>query len=244
MPAVIRRLPRPAMVVSVAALLALVLLSACGDDCDRRPAASTPTPTPVTADSATPRPTGRVPTAQFTATGTRAPSSPTTPEATATSTPTRLVTDVEITIGSTATGPGVTASVDVVLTAGSPVAGTQNDIAFPIEATIAARSNGRPDCTANPDIRKEATVFSFQPSGCTPGIDCTGIRAIVISFSNLDPIAVGSVLYTCRVNVADAAFDIYPLTCSRPGASDPEGNALDTTCEDGEILIAAEETRP
>lgn len=53
--------------------------------------------------------------------------------------------------------------VGVTLTAGSPVAGTQNDVAFPPDAPIAAAQNGRPDCTVNPAM--DATVFSFQPPG-------------------------------------------------------------------------------
>jgi hypothetical protein len=77
------------------------------------------------------------------------------------------------------------------------VAGTQNDINFPREAQIAATDNDTPDCAVNPDIGKEATGFVFLPHGCTPGVDCTGVRALVLSTSNVDPIPDGSVLYTC-----------------------------------------------
>jgi len=152
---------------------------------------------------------------------------------------------VEIDVGYAEALPGDTALVEVVLhTDGLEVAGIQNDIGFDREVAIAARTDGKPDCQVNPAIDKAATTFVFHPSGC--GLSpCVSMRAIVISLDNVSPIADGSVLYTCRLAVAagvPAAAHFLP--CSNAGASDPEGNALATTCRDGEVLLPEKSPRP
>jgi len=245
-----------------AVLVGAVLLSACGgDEQHAGPAAlSTVPPTRfATRLAATASPTAGAPsdgipssipvTATVTPPRTGIPATPgttitpactsTTPIATATPTATHIDTDVVLTIDSVLAEPGQAVDVGVSLTAGDAVVGIQNDIELPSEAPIAATSAGGPDCAVNPAIDKSATSFAFQPFGCVPGTDCTAVRAIVISFSNIDVIPVGSVLYTCRVNVSLDAFSgpVYPLTCSMPGASDAGGFALPTTCEDGEVAI-------
>jgi hypothetical protein len=63
---------------------------------------------------------------------------------------------------------------------------------------------GLPDCAVNPDIHKNATSFAFEPPSCTPGLTCTGVRAIVISFTDSNPIEPGSVLYTCNFAIDSA----------------------------------------
>jgi hypothetical protein len=116
------------------------------------------------------------------------------------------------------------------------VAGTQNDLSFEMEAAIQAREDGRPRCERNESIDKEATVFSFQPPGCTAGVSCTGVRALVLSLSNIEPIASGTTLYTCSVAISEnAGFEPYPMRCSNAAASDPAGSALATTCVDGSV---------
>jgi MYXO-CTERM domain-containing protein len=123
-------------------------------------------------------------------------------------------------------------------TEGAQVAGTQNDIGFAAPIGVAAKTNGRPDCTVNGDINKGGTSFAFQPSGCTAGTDCTGARALVLALDNVDPIADGSVLYACQVKIAaDAAAGNYPLTNTNTGASDPDGVALTTTGTDGSVTV-------
>ncbi|HSP97140.1 MAG TPA: hypothetical protein VL049_07830, partial [Candidatus Dormibacteraeota bacterium] len=139
----------------------------------------------------------------------------------------------------TATGnPGDTVGVDVSLTTDASIAGTQNDIAFAAPIAIAAKANGKPNCAVNEAIDKASTTFAFQPSGCTAGTDCTGVRALVLSFDNVTPIPTGSVLYTCQVAIAgDAASGDQPLTCSNPGASDPGGTAVPATCTNGKVTV-------
>jgi hypothetical protein len=139
--------------------------------------------------------------------------------------------DVAINVGSASGNDGDVVSFDVTLsTAGAQVSGTQNDITFDANAPIQAKTNNRPDCAVNPDIGKEATSFSFRPSGCTPGSTCTGVRALVLSTSNTDAIPDGSVLYTCMVAIgASAPNGNYPLECSNQGASNPKGAAFNGT---------------
>jgi hypothetical protein len=145
--------------------------------------------------------------------------------------------DATIIINDASGDAGTTTSFDVALETGTDVAGTQNDIAFADPLSIPARSNGRPDCAVNPDIEKGGTSFAFQPSGCTAGTDCTGIRALVLALDNVDPIPTGSVLYTCQLAIAAGATGTATLTCNNPGASDPDGGALDTDCQDGTVTI-------
>jgi MYXO-CTERM domain-containing protein len=145
---------------------------------------------------------------------------------------------VTVQVGTVSAQAGTTAELPVTLsTGGDDVAGTENVITFDSDAPIAARANGRPDCTVNPDIDKTATAFAYQPPGCTAGTDCTAVKAVVLSTANVDPIPDGSVLYTCNVAVAAGATGELLETCSEPGASDPEGQSLDSACSGGGITI-------
>ncbi|HSP96128.1 MAG TPA: hypothetical protein VL049_02635 [Candidatus Dormibacteraeota bacterium] len=140
----------------------------------------------------------------------------------------------------TATGnAGDTVGVDVSLTTDASIAGTQNDIAFAAPIAIAAKANGKPNCAVNEAIDKGGTSFAFQPSGCTAGTDCTGVRALVLALDNVAPIPTGSVLYTCQVAIAGGATSgDQPLTCSNSGASDPDGNAVTATCTNGKVTVS------
>jgi MYXO-CTERM domain-containing protein len=148
--------------------------------------------------------------------------------------------DATIIIGSASGDPGTTVDVSVSLETGTDVAGTQNDIAFAAPIAIAAKANGKPDCAVNPEIDKGGTSFAFQPSGCTPGETCTGIRSLVLALDNVAAIPTGSVMYTCKVAIAADSSGTAPLTCSNPGASDPDGGALLAECTNGEITIGGD----
>jgi CSLREA domain-containing protein len=112
-------------------------------------------------------------------------------------------------------------------TKGASVARTQNDIAFDAaNAPIAALPNAAPDCTVNAQLLKEAASFAFQPGGCS-GAACTSVHAAVLSTMNTNPIPDGSVLYTCKVNVAaNAGAGQYLLTISGVVLEDPNGQPL------------------
>jgi hypothetical protein len=241
--------------------VALLVCVGCGDDNDCGPATPGPFPT-VAQDSATRTPgaapapsrTGRpTATARFAQTPTETvPTTPgsETPVVTTTPslTPTRTfipVSDGVLQIGAVEGSPGSTVFVAVTLSDGAGIAGTQNDILFDgLQVAVAAKENGNPDCTVNPSVRKDQTSFGFQPPHCIVGEDCTGMRAIVISFTNLDPIPTGSVLYTCKVTIAAEApiGTVHPLSCALAAASDPDGFALGLDCEDGTVAVLVNES--
>jgi hypothetical protein len=131
--------------------------------------------------------------------------------------------EVAINLGGAIATPGETVTIAVTLRAADvAVAGTQNRIDFAPPLSIVARPSGEPDCDVAPGIGKEATAFRFVPIGCTPGADCSGVRAFVLSFANVNPIPDHAVLYTCRVAVApSAAPGDYVLRNAELGASDP-----------------------
>jgi hypothetical protein len=118
------------------------------------------------------------------------------------------------------------------------VAAVQVDITFDASTPVDHRTNGRPDCLVNPQINKDGTSFTFQPVGCTPAVDCTSIRAVVIALDNSTPIADGATLFTCSASIArTAAIGSHLLFCTAPQASDPGGEPLLVTCSGGAILV-------
>jgi hypothetical protein len=134
---------------------------------------------------------------------------------------------------------GETVSVSAKLGAGGArIAGTQNDIVFdPTRIAIARDSSGKPACAANRQLQKDATAFSFLPKDC--GNNCTTVRALVLSLSNVEPIPDDSVLYTCRVQIRpEAASGAYRLKVTRVGFSDPTGRAIDGGGDDAVITVA------
>jgi hypothetical protein len=147
------------------------------------------------------------------------------------------VNAVAVQLGVVAGTAGTQVSFDATLhTNGESVAGTQNDIAFDPQTPIGVNVSGRPACTANPAINKNATVFAFLPNSCTPGLDCTGVRALVSSFENFDPIPDGSILYTCIVDISLSAADgSHPLVASFTKASTPGGQPIPAFGIDGAV---------
>ena len=133
-----------------------------------------------------------------------------------------------ITAGTATGAPGAMVSFDVSQDAGGTmVAGIQNDLAFDsVNTPVARTAGGQPDCAVNPAINKNGTVFGFQPPGCT-GTACTAFRALVFSFSNVDPLPDQAVLYSCKVNIAPGApHGSYPLTISHVQTADPSGGVV------------------
>ncbi len=148
----------------------------------------------------------------------------------------------QLTISDAAGAPGATVSVEVGfadLAGGAvPVVGVQHDLAFPAAAVIPADDDDAPACTVNPAIGKDGTVFTFLPDGCTPGSDCTGVRAFVLALANTDPLADGVPLYACTLRIADAATPgTYPLIASMLRGSGPLGEARVLTAIDGTLTV-------
>jgi hypothetical protein len=119
-------------------------------------------------------------------------------------------------------GQTLTASLSA---AGQRIAGTQNDISFAASAPIAAKTTGKPNCTANADIGLNGTSFAFEPPGCSAGT-CTSVRAIAFATDNTNPIPDGSVLYTC-VTTGATAGSVFG--CTGQVGSNPDGASFNGT---------------
>lgn len=142
--------------------------------------------------------------------------------------------------------PGTRHTLDVALRTDVEVAGTGNDLTFSPQTPIAARPNGRPDCELGDDVpRPYGTSFAFMPSGCEPGVTCSGIRALVLSLESVRAIPDGTVLYSCGLDIAaDARPGTYALTVSDVGASDPDGGSLLVGGRDGAVIVEAPTPTP
>ncbi len=146
---------------------------------------------------------------------------------------TRSAGTVDIEIGAVDAAPGATVYFSVTLhTNGQSVAGTQNMVLFGPDTPITF-------CDEHPGAPKSA-FWALHPNGCTPGVNCSDVKVLVLNLFELSPIPDGTVMYDCRIDVSpSAALGIYPLTCTDEGASDPVGNALPTTCSDGVVNVLA-----
>jgi hypothetical protein len=155
-------------------------------------------------------------------------------------TPTPAGPPASVEAGSASGLPGDVVTFTVSLhTAGQVIGGAENDLRLDASTAIPPNADGNPDCVVNPAIKKEAAAFGFLPFGCA-GAACTQIRAVVFSMSNFLPIPDGSVLYTCKVNIAgDAEPGVHTLTVSNVVASSPKGDRLPATGTDGEIVVVS-----
>jgi hypothetical protein len=129
---------------------------------------------------------------------------------------------------------------------GSDVAALQNDVGFDVvHVAIASKANGKPDCTANPAIDKNASSFGFRPFPCQ-GSACNAVRAVVLSTENITEIVDGAVLYTCKINIdPQAALGTYPVTVSTVVMSDPQAKVIQGAGgTDGAIVVAESTPTP
>lgn len=119
-------------------------------------------------------------------------------------------------------------------------AGLQVDISYDSQSTpIPAKANGKPDCTANSDTGKGDIAFEFQPSGCS-GTGCTSVRAIVVSFGNVDPLPQDIDLFTCKVSPpSGTAAGNYLLTVIQVLGSDQLGFPVSMSTNDGFVNVPA-----
>ena len=140
---------------------------------------------------------------------------------------------VTIIVGDTMGVPGQTASFDVGLETDGDAAATENELTLGNSAPIVFSS-----CAVNPAINKPSSFFAFRPDSCLPGVNCSGVKAIILSFFDLSPIPNGSTMYSCDVAILpNAPPGNYLIDCFAPGASDPVGNALPTQCTDGHVTV-------
>ncbi|MDX2167588.1 MAG: hypothetical protein SF182_11015 [Deltaproteobacteria bacterium] len=193
---------------------------------DRPSGASCPVPPTLVLPTLTVTPTPTI-TPTVTATRTATP--------TRTGSPTRSATpapqcDVDaaacLRVGTVSGVAGQRATVEVRLDApGVDVAATQNDLRLPDGMQWG-------DCAVDAAINRPDSAFRV--------IDGDRVRALVLAFEDLTPIADGATLYRCTIAIdAQVAAGRYALACSRPGASTPNGSEVATACSDAEIDVAA-----
>jgi len=192
-----------------------------GEACDLPPFTPKPTRTATLTPTVTATPT-------ITRTPTFAPPS---------ATPAPDPDAVLLRVGSASGGRGETLTVEVALDPRRHlVAGVQLDIDFSAEVRIAATAAERPDCAVDAALDNKLLASAFTPAGCSAA-ECVGVRALVLSLDNVDPISARR-LFSCRVAVAaDAAAGLHPLRVSSAGASDPDGNAIITAGIDGGVTV-------
>ena len=121
-----------------------------------------------------------------------------------------------LTVGTVSGLNGQQLTVPVTLLTNVATAAIENEIYFDPNTPILARPDGRPACVVTVASKnRDADVvpspsFTFLPNGCQ-GSACHGIRALIVSFHNLDPIPNGRV-YTCKVYITpNAPAAAYPL---------------------------------
>jgi hypothetical protein len=146
---------------------------------------------------------------------------------------------VTVEVSNTAATQGQMVELAAVLTADAQesVAGIENDLGFDPGAPVAVGADGRPDCSANPAIRKGATAFSFRPIGCDPQAgQCTGVHALVVAVDNVDPIPSGAILYRCRVAIsAGARPGRHPIGVTNALYAPPAGGDRGAQGSDGVV---------
>jgi hypothetical protein len=131
----------------------------------------------------------------------------------------------QVVIESLTAAPGAQVRVVARLSSGNQlVGGAQLDLILPVPvASVGIRTNGRPECSANPAIHRELSLFAFQPPGCDTG-SCTAVRALIFGQQDFSPIPDRSELFTCVLNVrGDAPGGAYDLGIDRIVLSTPLG---------------------
>lgn len=102
------------------------------------------------------------------------------------------------------TPPGVRAEVSVTLFGGDFIHATNNDLVFPAGVTIATWIDDQPDCDAFPTpVRMYGLPeieFTFLPTGCRPGRDCSGVRAQMVP-TEYYGLWYTHIIYRCRIEI-------------------------------------------
>jgi hypothetical protein len=147
--------------------------------------------------------------------------------------------DVALEAGTVRGMPGDRVAFDVVLRSDAEVVGTQNELTLPRGLQVPPRLNGRPSCEVGDEVPgPTGASYSYLPAGCTVGDDCTGLRVLILSLENVDPIADGTVLYSCSIDIAAAAAPgTYVLAMSGVKASNIDGGAVDASGIDGAVIV-------
>jgi len=127
-------------------------------------------------------------------------------------------------------------------TVGEAIDRIENILNFdPATTPILSKSNGKPNCTANPLLNKADVLFEFWPQGCT-GNACNQVRAIVGSLGNLGSFLDGAAVFTCRVRISQGtAAGIYNIFVSGLQAFDIDNFLLEFASVIGQISVKAKD---
>jgi len=126
------------------------------------------------------------------------------------------------------------------VTNGAPIAAAQLDVSFDRANTpIKALTGGLPDCEVNDSLGKEGSHVQLLPRGCV-GSECTSVRGMIYSTSNIDPILSGSWLFKCTIAIESGVPPgTYPLLGSLPIASDSLGGKVTVAKVDGTVQVSS-----
>jgi hypothetical protein len=129
--------------------------------------------------------------------------------------------------------PGQQVTVAITLrTHGAAIVAIQNDLSVDAPALSVV------GCQVNTGIHKPDSAFALFPKGCTPGIDCRSLRALVFSLDIGSLIADGAVMYTCTfASATNAAPGRYSLHVTNEVGADAGGHEIALAGTDGEILV-------
>jgi len=131
-------------------------------------------------------------------------------------------------------------SLDLLTDPPAEIAAAQIDVGFDVATAVPAGNGGAPACSVNAAIDKADSSFAFLPTGCAPGVDCSGVRAVIRSLSNATPIGDGSELFACSLDLSpNATPGSYPLPASNASATASAGEALPVLTGDGAVEVFA-----
>lgn len=145
---------------------------------------------------------------------------------------------VLVQIGQANVAPGGVGTVDIVLNPlGLGVTALTHELRFERNAMVVANPDGTPDCApATPDLPIDTSRFVFTPDGCTPGTDCTGVRAMLTASAPLPP---ARTVYQCQIVSpfdSDAGCN-FALHCGDGDGRDLDGQTLSIVCSDGSVSV-------
>jgi hypothetical protein len=150
-------------------------------------------------------------------------------------------------VGSARLPTGGEGSVELTLdTTGQPIIELVTDLAFGRHVSIArdvdSPSEALPDCAPSDELLEAAKTaeFSFLPEGCTPGIDCSTVRAAVLSSDDSQSIPAGKPLYSCRVRAGEEE-GAFPVACPHNEAVSSGSSDAPVACEDGIFVVTTPE---
>jgi hypothetical protein len=133
--------------------------------------------------------------------------------------------------------PGERVNLTVTLDAGRfSIVGLQGDLGLSEQAPVVRTDSGEPACRVATRIDKPDSRFGFQPAFCSG--DCTHVRALVLSFTDLDPIPDGATIFNCTLQISESAPPgVYPLTLVAPDASDRRGGEIPIGSISGTLTV-------